>query len=168
VSSGVKDGSKASSNAAAPVSSVKDGSKTGNKSGDAAPAAMTGVEYGLLVRFIIPNKPAATGAGTPLLFRFHGTGGCGLNTPAAQESCACSPDIPCSVADGCKDFQVAQEGVLVVKPAERGTIHCYDIDDPMTATATWLGRLEFEDVRLPASPLPEPQPSARCPHTPNS
>lgn len=102
------------------------------------------MDYGLLARFIVPNKPAP-GSGTPLLFRFHGTGSCGLGTPAAHESCECSPDIPCSLPDGCKDFQVAQEGVLVVRPAERGTIHCYEMNDPMTATATWLGRLEFED-----------------------
>ena len=105
-------------------------------------------EYGLLVRFIIPSpavQQQQVGQGTPLLFRFHGTGGCGLEVPAAKEGCACSPDIPCSLADGCKDFQVAQEGVLVVKPAERGTSHCYGPDDPMSPSATWLGSLEFAD-----------------------
>ena len=110
----------------------------------------TVAEYGLLVRFIIPSSASAQkkkddNGGTPLLFRFHGTGSCGLEVPAARETCACSPDVPCSVADGCKDFQVAQEGVLVVRPAERGTAHCYGPADPMQPTATWLGQLEFED-----------------------
>ena len=106
----------------------------------------TAAEYGLLVRFIIPSASAQKKSkGTPLLFRFHGTGSCGLEVPAARETCTCSPDVPCSVADGCKDFQVAQEGVLVVRPAERGTSHCYGPNDPMQPTATWLGKLEFED-----------------------
>ena len=94
----------------------------------------------MLVRFIVPSAPALKKGGTPLLFRFHGTGSCGLVVPAAQETCACSPDVPCSVADGCKDFQVAQEGVLVVRPAERGSSHCYSPDDPMAPSATWLGK----------------------------
>ena len=93
-----------------------------------APAVPYGNDYGLLVRFIVPGNRTKSGTGTPLLMHFHGTGSCGLDKPAAEESCACSPDIPCSVADGCKQFVVASEGVLVARPAERGTMHCYNAD----------------------------------------
>ena len=41
-------------------------------------------------------------------------------------------------------FQAAQEGVLVARPAERGSDHCYAADDPMTSSATYLGALEFQ------------------------
>jgi hypothetical protein len=100
-------------------------------------------EYGLLVRFVVPSNQLSTG--TPMLLRFHGTGGCGLDTPAPEASCSCTPDIPCSVADGCKDWYVAAQGVLVVHPAERGSSHCYAPSDPMTSSASWLGDLVYRD-----------------------
>ena len=76
------------------------------------------LEYGLLVRFYIPTPTTISNTkiktnlkSTPLLLSFHGTGGCGLDEPAAEATCTCSPDIPCSLSDACKKFQVASEGV---------------------------------------------------------
>ena len=113
------------------------------------------LEYGLLVRFYIPTPTTISNTkiktnikSTPLLLSFHGTGGCGLDEPAAEATCTCSPDIPCSLSDACKKFQVASEGVLVVSPAERGTSHCYSPTDPMTTSATWLGSLEWKDYDI--------------------
>lgn len=99
-------------------------------------------EYGLFVRFFVPTTNAKS---IPLLLSFHGTGGCGFDGPASKATCTCSPDIPCSLGDSCKKFQVASEGVLVASPAERGTSHCYAPEDLMSASATWLGNLEWRD-----------------------
>ena len=71
-----------------------------------------------------------------------------MDEPANKATCKCSPDIPCSLGDACKKFQVASEGVIVASPAERGTSHCYGPNDPMTNSATWLGELEWEDYDI--------------------
>lgn len=49
------------------------------------------------------------------------------------------------MAAGCVPYQVAQDGVLVVQFGERGSSHCYDPEDIMTSTATWIGQTEFKD-----------------------
>lgn len=103
----------------------------------AAPANSTDdTDYGLLVRFFVPDRQPA-GQGTPLLLKFHGTGSCGLDGPVTKVGCSCSPDIPCNLGDSCKVLAVASEGVLVAAPAERGTSHCYAPGDPMSPSATW-------------------------------
>ena len=72
-----------------------------------------GTQFGLLVRFYIPTSTTTTTSLHPLLLSFHGTGGCGMDESANKATCKCSPDIPCSLGDACKKFQVASEGVIV-------------------------------------------------------
>lgn len=102
-------------------------------------------QQGLFVRFLVPARAPAAAA--PALAAFPGTGECFLDVPAADAgvACACPAGVSCRAADGCKLFQVAQDGVVVVQFAERGTSHCYAADDPMQRTATWIGATEFED-----------------------
>ena len=106
---------------------------------------------GLFVRLIVPSAlPARTdahrsGPVAPALVQFPGTGTCFLEVPAANLSCSCSLDSPCTLATGCLPYQLAQDGVLIVQFGERGSSHCYAPEDVMTSTATWVGQTEFDD-----------------------
>ena len=107
-------------------------------------------QQGLFVRFLIPHaakssaRIADNATVVPVMSQFPGTGTCFLETPANKLKCACG-DVACVTASGCKEFQIAQDGVLVVQFAERGSAHCYRPDDIMTSTATWVGAKEFKD-----------------------